>query len=71
MMLISSVLFCLQIIPAISSLPFYTTIVPLVFVLGITAIKDAVDDFVSFFRKNEHCVNCMSSHYSTTQIANH
>ena len=51
MMLISNVLFCLQIIPAISSLPFYTTIVPLVFVLGITAIKDAVDDFVSFFAR--------------------
>lgn len=36
-----------QIIPAISSLPFYTTILPLGFVLGVTAVKDAADDFVS------------------------
>lgn len=37
----------MQLIPQITSLPFYTTIVPLVFVLAVTAIKDAVDDFVS------------------------
>ncbi|KAI1904865.1 hypothetical protein AGOR_G00010070 [Albula goreensis] len=37
-------LLILQIIPAISTLPWYTTLVPLVLVLGITAIKDLVDD---------------------------
>lgn len=39
------VLLILQLIPATSSLPFYTTLVPLVFVLGISAVKDAIDDF--------------------------
>ncbi|XP_072227593.1 phospholipid-transporting ATPase IC [Leuresthes tenuis] len=37
-------LLILQIIPDISTLPWYTTLVPLVVVLGITAIKDLVDD---------------------------
>ncbi|XP_001920510.4 phospholipid-transporting ATPase IC [Danio rerio] len=37
-------LLVLQIIPQISTLPWYTTLVPLVLVLGITAIKDLVDD---------------------------
>lgn len=36
-----------QIIPEITTLPWYTTLVPLVLVLGITAIKDLVDDLVS------------------------
>lgn len=36
-----------QIIPQISTLPWYTTLVPLVLVLGITAIKDLSDDLVS------------------------
>ncbi|CAL8318090.1 unnamed protein product [Lota lota] len=37
-------LLILQIIPAITTLPWYTTLVPLVLVLSITAIKDLVDD---------------------------
>lgn len=37
-----------QIIPEISTLPWYTTLIPLVIVLGITAIKDLVDDLVRF-----------------------
>uniref|UniRef100_A0A4W4E4C8 Phospholipid-transporting ATPase n=1 Tax=Electrophorus electricus TaxID=8005 RepID=A0A4W4E4C8_ELEEL len=37
-------LLILQVIPQISTLPWYTTLVPLVLVLGITAIKDLVDD---------------------------
>ncbi|XP_033845382.1 phospholipid-transporting ATPase IC [Periophthalmus magnuspinnatus] len=37
-------LLILQIIPSISTLPWYTTLIPLVVVLGITAIKDLVDD---------------------------
>lgn len=39
-------LFVFQIIPDITTLPWYTTLIPLVVVLGITAIKDLVDDLV-------------------------
>ncbi|MGH0118993.1 UNVERIFIED_CONTAM: hypothetical protein FKN15_003542, partial [Acipenser sinensis] len=38
-------LLILQLIPQISSLSWFTTIVPLVLVLTITAVKDAMDDF--------------------------
>ncbi|KAJ7420092.1 Phospholipid-transporting ATPase IC [Pitangus sulphuratus] len=38
------VLLILQSIPQISTLAWYTTLVPLLFVLGITAVKDLVDD---------------------------
>uniref|UniRef100_A0A8C5AFN9 Phospholipid-transporting ATPase n=1 Tax=Gadus morhua TaxID=8049 RepID=A0A8C5AFN9_GADMO len=37
-------LLILQIIPEITTLPWYTTLVPLVLVLSITAIKDLADD---------------------------
>ncbi|TNN78896.1 Phospholipid-transporting ATPase IC [Liparis tanakae] len=37
-------LLILQIIPDISTLPWYTTLIPLVVVLGVTGIKDLVDD---------------------------
>lgn len=37
-------LFVLQLIPAISSLSWFTTAVPLILVLAITAVKDASDD---------------------------
>ncbi|KAM3874327.1 putative phospholipid-transporting ATPase IM [Diretmus argenteus] len=37
-------LFILQLIPAISSLSWFTTVVPLLLVLSITAVKDASDD---------------------------
>ncbi|KAM4634801.1 phospholipid-transporting ATPase ID-like isoform 1-T2 [Polymixia lowei] len=37
-------LFILQLIPEISSLSWFTTVVPLVLVLSITAVKDASDD---------------------------
>uniref|UniRef100_A0A8C9T214 Phospholipid-transporting ATPase n=1 Tax=Scleropages formosus TaxID=113540 RepID=A0A8C9T214_SCLFO len=40
-------LLILQVIPAISSLSWFTTVVPLVLVLLVTAVKDASDDFVS------------------------
>lgn len=39
--------FPLQLIPQVSSLSWFTTIVPLVLVLAITAVKDATDDYVS------------------------
>ncbi|GLD58859.1 phospholipid-transporting ATPase ID-like protein [Lates japonicus] len=50
-----SVLFILQVIPEISSLSWFTTIVPLVLVLAITAIKDATDDY--FRHKSDQQVN--------------
>lgn len=40
----------LQVIPDITTLPWYTTLIPLVVVLGITAIKDLVDDLVRYLR---------------------
>ena len=38
-----------QAIPQITTLAWYTTLVPLLVVLGITAIKDLVDDVVRIF----------------------
>lgn len=37
-------LLVLQLIPPISSLPWYSTFVPLISVLGVSAFKDAIDD---------------------------
>ncbi|KAK3538706.1 hypothetical protein QTP86_014156 [Hemibagrus guttatus] len=37
-------LLVLQVIPAISSLSWFTTVVPLALVLTVTAVKDAIDD---------------------------
>uniref|UniRef100_A0A6I8PPN7 Phospholipid-transporting ATPase n=1 Tax=Ornithorhynchus anatinus TaxID=9258 RepID=A0A6I8PPN7_ORNAN len=48
-------LLILQLIPEISSLPWFTTIVPLVLVLAITAVKDATDDY--FRHKSDDQVN--------------
>uniref|UniRef100_A0A672T524 Phospholipid-transporting ATPase n=1 Tax=Sinocyclocheilus grahami TaxID=75366 RepID=A0A672T524_SINGR len=47
-------LLILQVIPAISSLSWFTTVVPLVLVLSVTAAKDAIDDIVS-----THVTNCV------------
>ncbi|KAK7891041.1 hypothetical protein WMY93_023004 [Mugilogobius chulae] len=49
------VLLILQLIPQISSLSWFTTIVPLVLVLAITAVKDATDDF--FRHRSDQQVN--------------
>jgi len=38
----------MQLIPVISSLTPFTTAVPLILVLMLTAFKDAYDDFVSY-----------------------
>lgn len=46
-------LLILQVIPQISTLPWYTTLVPLILVLGITAIKDLVDDIARHRMDNE------------------
>ncbi|XP_067304913.1 phospholipid-transporting ATPase ID isoform X2 [Pseudorasbora parva] len=48
-------LLILQLIPQISSLSWFTTIVPLVLVLSITAVKDATDDY--FRHKSDKQVN--------------
>ncbi|XP_067412224.1 probable phospholipid-transporting ATPase IM [Emydura macquarii macquarii] len=48
-------LLILQLIPEISSLSWFTTIVPLVLVLAITAVKDATDDY--FRHKSDNQVN--------------
>uniref|UniRef100_A0AAY4BEF7 Phospholipid-transporting ATPase n=1 Tax=Denticeps clupeoides TaxID=299321 RepID=A0AAY4BEF7_9TELE len=40
------ILLVLQLIPDISSLSWFTTVVPLVLVLSVTAAKDAIDDIV-------------------------
>uniref|UniRef100_A0A8C9D8K6 Phospholipid-transporting ATPase n=1 Tax=Panthera leo TaxID=9689 RepID=A0A8C9D8K6_PANLE len=42
------VLLFLQLIPQISSLAWYTTVIPLMVVLSITAVKDAIDDMVKW-----------------------
>uniref|UniRef100_A0A3Q0S9R4 Phospholipid-transporting ATPase n=1 Tax=Amphilophus citrinellus TaxID=61819 RepID=A0A3Q0S9R4_AMPCI len=42
-------LLVLQVIPQISSLSWFTTVVPLILVLTVTAAKDATDDIVSTF----------------------
>ncbi|XP_034443809.1 probable phospholipid-transporting ATPase IM [Hippoglossus hippoglossus] len=49
------VLLILQLIPMISSLSWFTTIVPLLLVLLITAVKDATDDY--FRHKSDQQVN--------------
>ena len=53
-----------QLIPAISSLPWYTTAVPLIFVLGITAVKDIVDDIVSVPNQSD---STLQIHHITNQ----
>ncbi|XP_076826211.1 LOW QUALITY PROTEIN: phospholipid-transporting ATPase ID [Brachyhypopomus gauderio] len=52
-------LLILQLIPQISSLSWFTTIVPLVLVLSITAVKDATDDY--FRHKSDNQVNTRQS----------
>uniref|UniRef100_A0A8D2ME96 Phospholipid-transporting ATPase n=1 Tax=Zonotrichia albicollis TaxID=44394 RepID=A0A8D2ME96_ZONAL len=47
------VLLILQAIPEISTLSWYTTLVPLLLVLGITAVKDLVDDIARHRMDNE------------------
>lgn len=37
-----------KLIPQISSLAWYTTVIPLIVVLSITGVKDAIDDVVKW-----------------------
>ncbi|XP_032906520.1 probable phospholipid-transporting ATPase IM [Amblyraja radiata] len=46
-------LLLLQLIPHISSLSWFTTIVPLVLVLTITSVKDATDDYFRYKSDNQ------------------
>ncbi|XP_042543919.1 probable phospholipid-transporting ATPase IM [Dipodomys spectabilis] len=48
-------LLILQLIPEISSLTWFTTIVPLILVITMTAVKDATDDY--FRHKSDNQVN--------------
>uniref|UniRef100_A0A452IUF9 Phospholipid-transporting ATPase n=1 Tax=Gopherus agassizii TaxID=38772 RepID=A0A452IUF9_9SAUR len=41
-------LLILQLIPQVSSLSWFTTVVPLVLVLAVSGVKDAIDDFGTF-----------------------
>ncbi|KAJ7335243.1 hypothetical protein JRQ81_013184 [Phrynocephalus forsythii] len=47
------VLLILQAIPQITTLSWYTTLIPLLIVLGITAVKDLVDDIARHRMDNE------------------
>uniref|UniRef100_A0A8C4NUX7 Phospholipid-transporting ATPase n=1 Tax=Dicentrarchus labrax TaxID=13489 RepID=A0A8C4NUX7_DICLA len=55
-------LLVLQVIPQISSLSWFTTVVPLVLVLSVTAAKDATDDIVSTF-VHKHLKKRVKSHF--------
>uniref|UniRef100_A0A671MIV0 Phospholipid-transporting ATPase n=1 Tax=Sinocyclocheilus anshuiensis TaxID=1608454 RepID=A0A671MIV0_9TELE len=55
------VLLILQLIPEISSLSWFTTIVPLVLVLAITAVKDATDDYVRIYSCPIHLAHTILS----------
>ena len=55
----------LQVIPQISSLSWFTTVVPLVLVLSVTAAKDATDDIVSSTLENALAFLHSDLHQST------
>ncbi|XP_067850474.1 probable phospholipid-transporting ATPase IM [Heptranchias perlo] len=46
-------LLILQLIPQVSSLSWYTTVIPLMLVLIITAVKDAIDDYHRYKSDNQ------------------
>ncbi|XP_030048675.1 phospholipid-transporting ATPase ID [Microcaecilia unicolor] len=48
-------LLILQLIPQVSSLSWFTTVVPLVLVLAVSAVKDAIDDY--YRHKSDNQVN--------------
>lgn len=57
------VLTIIQLIPGVSSVPFYSTMIPLVIVLSITAVKDAYDDVkrhISDFRVNNRSITILT-----------
>lgn len=61
-------LLIIQFIPGITSIPFYTTLIPLVGVLSITAIKDGFDDLkrrVSDYKVNHRVAHILSMNTHT------
>uniref|UniRef100_A0A8C5RH41 Phospholipid-transporting ATPase n=1 Tax=Laticauda laticaudata TaxID=8630 RepID=A0A8C5RH41_LATLA len=58
------ILLILQLIPEISSLSWFTTVVPLVLVLTVSAVKDAMDDVV----RADILLLCSSEPHSLTYI---
>uniref|UniRef100_A0A8I5P273 Phospholipid-transporting ATPase n=1 Tax=Papio anubis TaxID=9555 RepID=A0A8I5P273_PAPAN len=64
------ILLFLQLIPQISSLTWYTTMTPLMVVLSITAVKDAIDDLVKWLLRPLADILLLSSSepYSLTYI---
>lgn len=55
---------CITLIPAISPLNPWTSILPLAFVLGVAAIKEGYEDFVSSFKSyqisaSQEIINCV------------
>uniref|UniRef100_A0A8C6YGK7 Phospholipid-transporting ATPase n=1 Tax=Naja naja TaxID=35670 RepID=A0A8C6YGK7_NAJNA len=58
------ILLILQLIPEISSLSWFTTVVPLVLVLTVSAVKDAMDDVV----RADVLLLCSSEPHSLTYI---
>uniref|UniRef100_A0A8C1PCJ0 Phospholipid-transporting ATPase n=1 Tax=Cyprinus carpio TaxID=7962 RepID=A0A8C1PCJ0_CYPCA len=61
-------LLILQLIPQISSLSWFTTIVPLVLVLSITAVKDATDDYVSLWHTHIAYFNCQKEKWMNVRV---
>uniref|UniRef100_A0A671X2J3 Phospholipid-transporting ATPase n=1 Tax=Sparus aurata TaxID=8175 RepID=A0A671X2J3_SPAAU len=63
-------LLILQLIPQISSLSWFTTIVPLALVLSITAVKDATDDYVSsfFFLRNTYLILLQNEKWMNVRV---
>uniref|UniRef100_A0A4W6C7V4 Phospholipid-transporting ATPase n=1 Tax=Lates calcarifer TaxID=8187 RepID=A0A4W6C7V4_LATCA len=59
-------LFILQLIPQISSLSWFTTAVPLILVLSITAVKDASDDINR--HKSDKQVNNQTEKWMNVQV---
>uniref|UniRef100_A0A4W3KAG2 Phospholipid-transporting ATPase n=1 Tax=Callorhinchus milii TaxID=7868 RepID=A0A4W3KAG2_CALMI len=53
-------LLVLQLVPQVSSLSWTTTVIPLLLVLIITAVKDAIDDYVSYFCCSDSLRNIMA-----------
>ena len=50
----------MQCVPQITSVPFWTTLIPLAVVIGISAVKDGFDDIVSGGGAAGGTITCVS-----------